>query len=87
MSFVGSEVVFTFISDIKNDPAEGFSIQVVQLTDCTSPAVDVPQPPIRNQEVPCRLPLALPVFNVDSGNVPLRQGYQLCAYTVEQQEG
>ena len=83
--FIASELLFTFHSDTNNDPAQGFSIQVIQVTDCSPVTGPVP-PPLHIKQPLCQLALTPPTAHVTS-DAFLDQDLSVCSYDVIHQPG
>ncbi len=76
----------TFISDLVDDQAHGYSVQVVQLTDCTSPYSEITQPLIRVEDsLICRIAL-IPGYEVTSADIKVPNNDE-CGYIINQKEG
>ncbi|XP_046452995.1 cubilin-like [Daphnia pulex] len=82
--FLSSQVSIVFHSDSVDNEAQGFSIQVVQLTDCTTTVTEITALPIRVEDSSCKIPL-LPNEVVNSTEIESRQN-QECVYIINQEE-
>lgn len=83
--FLSSQVSIVFHSDSVDNEAQGFSIQVVQLTDCTTTVMEITALPIRVEDSSCKIPL-LTNEVVNSTEIESRQN-QECVYIINQEEG
>jgi hypothetical protein len=82
---LSSQVSIVFHSDSVDNEAQGFSIQVVQLTDCTTTVTEITALPIRVEDSSCKIPL-LTNEVVNSTEIESRQN-QECVYIINQEEG
>lgn len=91
--FFDSQLMFTFRSDFIDDAAQGFSIQAIQITDCSTPAVilpALPTPSLKIEDSPCHVALIPPNRDINSANLIVRADtidLSYCAYSILQQPG
>lgn len=84
--FLSPQVSIVFHSaDVVDSDAQGFSIQVVQLTDCTTPVIEEKELSFRDEDAPCKIPL-FPYEVVNLTDIETRKD-QECAYVINQEEG
>jgi hypothetical protein len=82
---LSSKISIVFHSDLVDNEAKGFSIQVVQLTDCTTPVDEIKTLPIRVEDSSCKISL-LPDGEINSTEIQMAKD-QECAYIINQEEG